>query len=161
MLGNTEQPNSNPHKNKVHKYLVHSYSWYFLFFLVGISLDVSFPLKIFDSSYLVPIGFILTLFATILIFWAQKSSRKLNIENLSKETFSKGPYKYMRNPTHLGLLLLLFGFGIMANALFLVIFTFIYAVIDRLIFLKKQDAILELKYGEPFVEYKKSVKLKF
>ncbi len=139
--------NHNPHKNKVHKALAHSYSWYFLFFLAGVGLDTLFPLKIFQNSAVQPVGIALAALATILIYWAQKSSKKLDKRNLSKETFRKGPYKYMHHPTHMGLFLLLLGLALMANAMYLLILTIFYGILAKMFFFRKQDSILEAKYG--------------
>ncbi len=161
MAEETDNIAPNPYKNKVHAALASSYSWYLLFFLLGICLDMFFPMNIVKSSILTPLGFGIAVLATLLIFWAQKSSRKLDKENLSMETFRKGPYKYLHHPTHMGLFLLLLGFAAMANALYLLILTVLYAVFAKLFFFRKQDSILEAKYGEHYREYRKSVKLKF
>lgn len=146
-------------KRSVHKILAHSYSMYFILFLIGVTLDVIFKFKIFESSIMVPVGVGISMFATFLIFWAQKTSRSLDIENLNKETFCKGPYCYTRSPTHWGLFFLMLGFGIIANAVFVILFTLISFLIARFVFLDKEERILAGKYGAPYLEYKQSVKL--
>ena len=103
-------------------------------------------------------GFIFLIFGTFLVFWAQKTSRHLNIENITKETFCHGPYRYTRSPTHWGLFLLMLGFGMIANAFFIVLFSIISFLITKLVFLKKEEKVLAAKYGTPYLEYKKSVK---
>lgn len=146
-------------KNKVHWVLAHSYSFYFLMFLVGIFFDSVFPLKIFESSFTVPTGVVLIILATTVIYWAQKTSRSLNKENLTKDTFSRGPYSITRSPTHWGLFFMMLGFGLIINAVFLVISSLLSLLITRLVFLKKEENILGAKYGSPYEEYKQSVKL--
>jgi len=154
-----EQPkNKNPHKNKVHKVLAHSYFFYFISFLLGLLLDFVFSIKIFNGNIMISIGVAFLIFGAFLIFWAQMSSHKLEKENMSKETFCRGPYRYTRNPTHLGLFLLMLGFGLIANAFFVVIFSILYFMINKLTFIKKEEEILTQKYGVPYVEYKESVK---
>ena len=145
-------------KSKVHKVLAHSYYAYFLLFVVGIFLDLMFPLEIFENSVLMPVGFGIIALGSVLILWAQKSSRTLSVKTLSKETFRQGPYRFLSNPTHWGLSMLLFGFGITVNAMYVVSFTAIYFILDHLVFLRKQNDLLEEKYGEHFRDYKKSVK---
>jgi len=147
------------HIYRVHRILAHSYSVYFLFFLAGVFLDMIFPLKIFSSDILLPSGAALLVFATLLIFWAQHTSRNLKIKDLTKETFCRGPYCYTRSPTHWGLFLLLLGFGIITNAVFVVLFTILAFIITRFTFLKKEEEALAEKYGSPYTEYRKSVKL--
>ncbi|MEI8174562.1 MAG: methyltransferase [bacterium] len=148
-----------PRQYRVHKILAHSYTMYFILFLIGVCLDFIFKIKIFSSSIMVPIGIVFLIFSTFLIIWAQKTSRNLDIDNLSKEIFSKGPYRLTRSPTHWGLFFLMLGFGIVANAVFVVLTTLISFLISRLVFLDKQEDVLALKYGEHYLEYKKSVKL--
>lgn len=148
-----------PHKYSIHKVLAHSYSVYFLFFLIGVTLDLLFKFKIYISSVMVPLGLMLLVLGTILILWAQETSRNLTSENLSKDSFRKGPYCFTRSPTHWGLFLLILGFGIISNALFLVLSTLISFLITRFIFLEKEEAILAHKYGTPYLEYQKIVNL--
>ena len=155
----TEFESKNLHKNKIHKILAYSYLFYFILFLMGLFLDFMFPLKIFDNYVMSSIGAIFLIFGTLLIFWAQKSSLNLDKDSINKEAFCHGPYRYTRSPTHFGLFLLMFGFGIIANALFIVIFSIISFIIAKFVFLKKEEKILAEKYGTPYLEYKKSVKL--
>ena len=144
--------------NKVHHVLAHSYSVYFILFLVGVTLDLIYQVKIFQSPFLAPTGFTFLALATLLIFWAQSTTKHINKQNMTKETFCRGPYCYTRSPTHWGLFLLMLGFGILANALFVVIFTVIAFILTKLVFLKKEEAILAKKYGTPYLEYKKLVR---
>ena len=150
---------NNPHKHTVHKVLAHSYSMYFSLFLVGVILDFIFKLKIFTDSVMAPAGAVILVFASFLVFWAQKTSRNLRTENISRDTFCKGPYCYTRSPTHWGLFFLMLGFGIIADAVFVVLFTLIAFLISRFVFLDKEEIILAEKYGAPYLEYKKLVKL--
>ncbi len=148
-----------PRQYRVHKILAHSYTLYFALFLVGVCLDMIFRIEIFKTTLTVPFGILLVIIASIIILWAQKSSRNLDLQNLSKDTFCKGPYCYTRSPTNWGLFLLTLGFGITANALFVVLATLISFLISRLFFLQKQEDVLAEKYGAPYLEYKNQVKL--
>ena len=146
-------------KYAVHHVLAHSYYFYFLLFLLGFFLDFLFPVKIFKTSIMAPIGLVLVVLATFLIFWAQKTSHGLRkIAKIQVEHFCRGPYCYTRSPTHLGLFLLTFGFGLIINAFFVVLATVITFFINRFTFLRKQEKILADKYGDPYLEYKKIVK---
>ena len=145
-------------KQSVHKILAHSYSVYFIFFLIVFAWISVFNFKFFNNFIAIPLGFIFLIFGTFLVFWAQKTSRHLDVKNVSKETFCHGPYRYTRSPTHLGLFLLMLGFGMIANAFFIVLFSIISFLITKFVFLKKEEKILAAKYGTPYLEYKKSVK---
>lgn len=145
-------------KSPIHKILAHAYSFYFVFFLAGIFLDMIFPMRVLNFPILKWIGVLFLGIASFLVIWAQKTSRNLSIENLSKDVFCKGPYKFLSNPTHLGISLLLFGFGLISGAIYMLIATILYFVLAHFIFIKKQDAVLATKYGKHFHDYKKSVK---
>lgn len=144
---------------RIHRILAHSYSVYFLFFLTGVVLNIVFNWKIFQGTLPTVAGAGLLAFATFLILWAQHTSRNLNHGNISKETFCKGPYCYTRSPTHWGLFMLMLGFGLIANSFFVVLLTVLAFVLTRLTFLAKEEQALTEKYGEPYREYQKSVRL--
>jgi protein-S-isoprenylcysteine O-methyltransferase Ste14 len=149
----------NLEKYSVHHVLAHSYSFYFFVLILAVFLDLIFPIKVFSDSVMAPIGFVLLVLASLLILWAQRTSRDLRkIENITKQSFCRGPYCYTRSPTHWGLFVLMLGFGFIVNALFVILFTLISLVVTKLVFLKKEEAILVDKYGASYVEYKKSVK---
>jgi len=153
-----ELENKNLYKNKVHKILAYSYFFFFICFLFGFFLDFLFPILVFRSTIILWFGFILLAVGTYLILWAQKSSSKLKKENLSKESFYYGPYRYTRSPTHFGLFLLTVGFGIISNAFFIIFFSIISFIVTRLVFIREQERVLAKKYGTPYLEYKKLVK---
>src|SRR3989338_4097171 len=81
-------------KGRVHRILAHSYTVYFIFLLISVLLDFVFQFKIFTSPIMIPTGVALLILASFLIIWAQYSSRKINTENVTKETFCRGPYCY-------------------------------------------------------------------
>ena len=150
--------NNNSHKNKVHRILAHSYTFFLIVFLFSLFLHFIFPIKFLAQSNIIWVGVILLVLATILIIWAQKASRHLGKEIISQETFTHGPYCYTRTPTHWGLLLLVLGFGIIANSLLVIVFTVISFFIAKIVFIKREEKILAEKYGAAYLEYKKSVK---
>jgi protein-S-isoprenylcysteine O-methyltransferase Ste14 len=153
----------NDKSQDVHRVLAHSYTVYFFLFLLGVCLDVLLQPKIFlsqDASFnLTFIGTLLLMLASVLIVWAQNTSRNLEKNHISKESFCRGPYCFTRSPTHWGLFILMIGFGILTNAIFVILTTIISFILTKTIFLKKEESILEEKYGTPYVEYKKTVKL--
>lgn len=155
-----EEKDLKHHKTKVHHTLAHSYYSYFILFLIGLSFDLFFPIKIsIHPAITLGVGLIIIILSTFLIFWAQRTSHKLDIKNeITVETFCKGPYCYTRTPTNFGLFFLVLGFALVINAFFLIIATVVSFVFAKLIFLKQQEDILVEKYGAPYIEYKKKVK---
>jgi protein-S-isoprenylcysteine O-methyltransferase Ste14 len=150
---------ADQYKDKVHLVLARSYAVYLILFIAGALLQLIFNLKAFSFSLMVPIGVVLILLATSLIFWAQRTSRNLKKDTLTKETFMKGPYRFTRSPTHWGLFFLTLGFGLLCGTIFIIITTFVSLFLTKFIYLKKEEDILLRKYGVPYEEYKQAVKL--
>lgn len=157
----SDSNNINPKvpKHVVHMTLAYSYFWYLLPLVLAVFLDMLYPLRVFHNSSAQIAGSILLIIATFIIYWAQTTSHKLEGQtNITKESFCQGPYCYTRTPTHWGIFLLVFSLGLILNAFFVMLFTFVSFLITKLFFVKKQEAILEQKYGAPYLEYKKIVK---
>ena len=145
-------------KNTPHWVSAHSYAMYFALFLAGVTLDLIYKLNFFNNSSVIPIGVIFLIFATFLILWTEHTSRNLG-QTINKEAFYRGPYRFTRSPIHWGLLFLILGFGLIANAFFVVLSTIISFLVAKFIFQHKEERILEKKYGSHYIEYKRSVKL--
>ncbi len=146
-------------KISVHRVLARSYTMFFAFFLLGICLDFIFKVRIFTNSTLSFIGFLVLILASALIFWAQKTSSDLSkIKEVSTENFCHGPYCYTRSPTHWGLFFLMVGFGVLTSSFFVILTSCIALLISKYVFLDKEERVLEAKYGNPYMEYKKLVR---
>lgn len=145
-------------KPSVHVVLAHSYLTYFILCSVGLFLETFFPLTIPvpQSATLAVICFLV---GPLLILWAQLTSYKYQI--VRKETgqsqFNLGPYKYMRNPTHLGLLILVGGYTLVSQAAMLFIVTGLAYLISN-VFFRKYEVLLEHKHGENYKSYRSSVR---
>ena len=151
----------NHHNGTTHFVLVHSYIIFLFAVVLGVLFDIVFKAQIFSDSIYQYIGFFMLVISSTIIFWAQSTSsgyKKRTLKNSSQSHFEQGPYRYLRNPTHFGLFVMTLGFSLIINSLFSVIFTIIAYLISRFVFLKKEEKILETKYGELYGEYKKKVK---
>ena len=142
----------------VHRVLADSYTVYLLAFVLGLFFSAGWPIKIFQNDLLVNVSAVILFLSSFLILWAQRSSKKFNKEDLTKESFENGPYRFTRNPTNLGLFLSIVSFGIIINSFFVVLFSLIAFFISRLVFIKKEEKLLDKKYGDPYLEYKKVVR---
>lgn len=145
----------------VHFILANSYLMFLFSVILGVIFDTYLNKKIFDASVYKNEGFFLLIIGTILIYWAQKVSANYQERKVKKESRSKfefGPYKFLRSPTHFGLFLMTLGFALIINSLFSIVFTLIAYVISKFLFLRKEERILEKKYGDIYTEYKKKVK---
>lgn len=149
----------------VHHVLAQSYFLFFIAVLAGLFLDTFFPVEINSAHPPLNYGVVSILLGTWIAIWAQRTSRngmeqrKNQRESMTHEHFFRGPYKYFRSPTHVGLTLLVFGYGLITNSLFVVLTTLIFAIISKFVYVKKQEKILEEKYGQSYSDYKKKVRM--
>jgi len=148
-------------KETVHFVLLHSYLIFLIVIVLGVFLDITFKIKIFSDDIYQYIGFGMLFVSSVIIYWAQSTSSNYQERVHKKEGrshFEFGPYQYLRSPTHFGLFVLTLGFSLIINSLFGVVLTIIAYVITKLFFLKKEEKILENKYGEVYREYKKKIR---
>lgn len=148
-------------KETVHFVLLHSYLIFLIAIILGVFLDIVFKLKIFSDNIYQYVGFGMLFVGSIIIYWAQSTSSNYQERVHKKEGrshFEFGPYRYMRSPTHFGLFIMTFGFSLVINSLFGVILTILAYAITKIFFLKKEEKILERKYGEVYRVYKKKVR---
>jgi len=145
-------------KGIIHFVLIHSYLIYFFAIILAVFFDIFIPTTFFQNPVFQEIGIILIILGTVLVFWAQSSSnsssKKTNFKNLTVKSFENGPYKYFPNPTHLGLFIMTLGLGFIINSPFSIVFVIIAHILVRLIFVEKQEKLLERKYGKTYLKYK-------
>lgn len=145
----------------IHILMFHTYIVFLGAVILGVIFDQMFHFDLFKSLTFQYLGVVMILWGSILVYWAQSTTSQPKSE-ITKERdtnfFFRGPYKYTRNPTNLGLTTMSIGLGFLLNSLFSIIFIVITYLISRFIFIKKQDKILAERYGDVFTEYKKKVK---
>jgi protein-S-isoprenylcysteine O-methyltransferase Ste14 len=149
-----------------HFILSHSYFMFLCAVVLGLIFDIWIPAQIFSSVVFQYIGVLMLVTGPMLIYWAQhtSSSSKKKMESVTplgteklERDFENGPYRYTRNPTHVGLGIMTLGLAFILNSLFSVIFVLIASVVTKMIFLPKEEAVLEERYGQAYRDYKKKV----
>lgn len=145
----------------IHTVLGHSYMLFVLFFCLAVFSDQMYPLT-FHAPILESVGIVLVLFATLIIFWAQRSghrSAKVRYdETPDARAFMFGPYAYMRTPTQFALFLLVLGLGFAVDMPWISIFAFVAFIISYTFFIKKQEKILIKRYGAAYESYRSQVR---
>lgn len=145
----------------IHLLLAHGYLMFFVAVVFGVIADMSLDYNLLSSYPYPEIGLFLIGFGTLLVFWAQSSSLKagkVSIEESTTHAFAYGPYKYFRNPTYLGLFTMTLGLGLLLRSIFAILFVLIVNLFTKLILVKREELLLENKYGEIYKEYKKKVR---
>lgn len=108
----------------------------YLFILMGLSFDVG----------------------SLLYFFKAKTTFSPLQPKQTSSLVTKGTYQFTRNPMYVGLLLLLVGFACLKGSLvtFLLIPVFVMVLTTQQII--PEEVILEKKFGQQYLDYKKSVR---
>lgn len=144
----------------VHEVLANSYLSFLILCSTGLFFDLFFPLRIqLPNAEIVGVTFLIA--GPLLMLWAQTASNYFAKERtagtpITETTFHYGPYHYVRNPTHIGLTLLIWGYAFAAGSEMLFVTTLLATLISNWYF-RKHERILEEKYGEPYKRYRASV----
>jgi protein-S-isoprenylcysteine O-methyltransferase Ste14 len=80
------------------------------------------------------------------------------LRHKAERDFERGPYRYTRNPTHIGLSLVTLGFGLIMGSWYILICMVVASVLAKFVFLRTEEAILERRYGQPYLQYKAKIK---
>ncbi len=145
-----------------HAILTESYMVYVVLLIPSMIITSFYPTA-HSLLGLLPLGIFLLFIAPIIIYWAQQSSQhfrdKKNINELTPSDFMHGPYRFVRFPTHLGLFLLMVGLSIVMGSFIIFCAALLAQLISHIAFLPNEDRLLVEKYGNPYSEYKKVVRL--
>lgn len=144
----------------IHFSLSFSYFMFLSAVVLGVVFDLIFPVNILKGVTPQYIGFLMIVLGSLFVYWAQYTSRRpknYEIRERVLADFEHGPYKYMRTPTHFGLFVMTLGLGLIINSPFSIIFIIIGHMLSKLIFIKKEEELLEKKYGQVYTDYKKKV----
>lgn len=69
----------------------------------------------------------------------------------------KGPYKYVRNPMIMAVLLILLSQSFLFSSLFLFFYTFIFFILNAIYIPLKEEKDMKQRFGEEFLKYKQNV----
>lgn len=111
------------------------------------------------------LGLSILILGTFFVLWAQNSSRKTKAKRIhpdkeiSSTGFIKGPYKFFRSPTHIGIFILSLGLAFLVNSVVLVISSILAFVFTKVVFIPKEEKMLKEKYGEAYEDYKRKVRI--
>ena len=147
----------------IHLLLSHSYVIFLIAIVAGSIFHLFYPIRLFDIDQyndIASFGFFMIMLGSAIIYWAQSTTsitRKQGRPRTASD-FEKGPYKYSRNPTHIGITIMTLGLAVVLNSFFTVLFLIVTSLITKFIFVKKEEALLEEKYGKPYRDYKAKVR---
>ncbi len=138
----------------VHHILAKSYLIHFVASLIGLLAD-TFIFAPFDVGYAYPIAIIFMGLGPLLMWWAQYTTWlcQKGVRGHSAAFFRHGPYRFVRNPTHLGILILVTGYTLISGSLLFFVTTLIGFLLSN-IFFTKYEHLNHQSFGEEYKEYK-------
>ena len=160
-MENNKQPEAIIYKSgMIHTVISYSYITFLFAIASGAIFDAIIPIRILNHPIFQYIGFAMIILGPILTYWAQKSSDVAKKNIIIKKlpvSFEHGPYKYTRNPSYLGVFIMIIGLGFFANSISIIVLGLIAYFIIRFIFIKQEEKLLILKYGQVYLDYKRKV----
>ena len=150
------------HTQTVHEVLAMSYVSFLILCSIGIFLDTLFPLS-FYLPYRDLYAFMCLVIGPAIIIWAQYASHRFHKRlesgaSLQIADFMLGPYRFVRNPTHIGIIILVAGYSLVASSVILFGATLIAVLISNQYF-RRHEKILDQTYGDPYRRYRTRVPL--
>jgi protein-S-isoprenylcysteine O-methyltransferase Ste14 len=73
------------------------------------------------------------------------------------EFVAVGPYRFVRNPMYIGGFIMLIGLALCINSVSVLVFSLIWLLLAHLFVVLYEEPNLERKFGESYVQYKRSV----
>ncbi|USG61832.1 isoprenylcysteine carboxylmethyltransferase family protein [Sneathiella marina] len=136
---------------------------YFLSFLaLGIWQSSAWVQGKIGSPYMLAVGTIITVVGAIFLL---KSVRKhetsgTNVEPWKPTTalITDGLHKYSRNPIYVAMAVTYLGIAIAASSLVAIVLLFFCLLLIRIFVIAKEEAYLEDKFGEEYLQYKEKVR---
>ncbi|MBX4215525.1 isoprenylcysteine carboxylmethyltransferase family protein [Candidatus Parcubacteria bacterium] len=138
--------------------VVYSPVVYLVIFIFSYFIHLRYPIAIIRTDLLLPLGLLLIFIAPLLIVWAQRELSSFRRELAGGPRFHRGPYRFSRNPTYLGLALLTFGFSCVVNSLPLLLGSLVAFIAVNLFIVPKEEELMHKKYGDHYAQYRSKVR---
>ena len=136
---------------------------YFLILLIlSVLLNFVFPVLVFLSPPFTYSGFLIIGFGFVLAFWSRslflKNATTLQPSEEPTSLVTSGPFRLSRNPIYLGMASILLGVAVLLGTLVTLPFPVIFVALIDFFIIPGEERKLEKIFGEPYREYKKSVR---
>ncbi|HWC57542.1 MAG TPA: methyltransferase [Candidatus Paceibacterota bacterium] len=141
----------------LHTALARSYLMYFLWSSIGLFVDSLVGVSV-SIPFAHAIGFYCFVVGSFLIVWAQYTSRHHGTPRGEKYPpyFSRGPYRFIRNPTQCGILLVVLGYTALSGSIIFFAITLVGYILSN-IFFRRYERVLGATYKDVYTHYQKDV----
>jgi protein-S-isoprenylcysteine O-methyltransferase Ste14 len=135
---------------------------FFIYLIISILLHYALPIAQIINSPVNWLGFLFFAIGSLLNIWADQmmKKQKTTVKPFEKPSvlIQTGPFKISRNPMYLGIALLLLGAGFILGSVTSFVGVILFVAAMEMVFIPKEEKILQEQFGEEYVAYKKKVK---
>jgi len=133
------------------------------FLILGYFLNRFYPLAVLEQPLNTIISAIFFVYAGLTaglaFFYMTKSGTNIDVRKPTNAIVTTSVYSYTRNPMYLSMVILLIGFSLLLNALWIALLIpfFIYVMQKGVI--EREETYLERKFGDEYLRYKNRVRM--
>jgi protein-S-isoprenylcysteine O-methyltransferase Ste14 len=136
--------------------------FFIILLVLSVLLNFVFPVQAFLSPPATYSGFFIIGFGLVMTFWSRslflKNATTLQPSEEPTLLVTSGPFRLSRNPIYLGMASVLLGVAVLQGTLFALAFPVIFVALIEFFIIPGEERKLEKIFGEPYREYKKSVR---
>ncbi|MCK9591702.1 MAG: isoprenylcysteine carboxylmethyltransferase family protein [Methanoregula sp.] len=136
--------------------------YFIILLLLSVLLNFIFPVPAFLSPPATYFGFLIIGFGLVMAFWSRslflKNATTLQPSEEPTSLVTSGPFRISRNPIYLGMASILLGVAVLFGTLVTLAFPIIFVMLIEFFIIPGEERKLEKIFGEPYREYKKSVR---
>jgi len=130
--------------------------------LIGALIQHFHPIAITSFIHITWVGILVIVSGFLIIFVGVRELRRCGTSESTSEPTTKivstGLYRYSRNPLYISLSLLMIGIGLSFNNLWILIMLIPVLIIMHIGVIFREEAYLECKFGQEYLDYKASVR---
>ena len=131
-------------------------------FFVGLICDWLWPWPIARYVYVLPVGVVLVGVVVILIVTGVRAFKQHETTSShTKETTAivdTGPFRFSRNPGYVTLQILQVAVGLLLNNMWILLMTVPAVIVVHYVVVLGEEAYLERKFGDAYLDYKSRVR---
>lgn len=128
---------------------------------VGTGLHWAYPVSVGPAWLVRPVGAALVVLSVVLVLSAARAlvraKTAFDVRRATTRLVATGPFRITRNPVYLASILLCWGIGLLANAMFVALAAVPSASLLCLIVIRKEEAYLLAKFGDAYDAYRGTV----
>ena len=135
---------------------------YLAFLAVGLLLDYLFPVPVLPNSIQYAVGFGIMIAPMLVMPFVllefRNAETQFDPRKPTTAIITTGPYRFSRNPSYVSLTMLYLGIAIAADSVWVLAGLIPTLVVMYYGVILREEQYLEDKFGEPYLQYKRSVR---